>query len=59
MAISNNVSAIRVAAASKHKDPKALAGYADLSANCLMQELLSISSAASSFASRKSLIDGV
>ena len=44
--VNNNVSALVVAQATKHKDPKTLMGYVSVSDNSLMEASLSISSAA-------------
>ena len=46
VAVNNNVSALVVAQATKHKDPKTLMGYVSVSDNSLMEASLAISSAA-------------
>ena len=59
VAVNNNVSALVVAQATKHKDPKTLMGYVSVSDNSLMEASLSISSAANRVHLNSSSVAGV
>ena len=59
VAVNDNVSALVVAQATKHKDPKTLMGYVSVSDNSLMEASLSIFSAANRVQLNSSSVAGV
>ena len=59
VSVNNNVSALVVAQATKHKDPKTLMGYVSVSDNSLMEASLAISSAANRVHQNSTSVAGI